>query len=113
MKPSALAIVMCSVFCGCAGLRQQMATAGPTVFGTPSTAPATSGASGWSDTKLMIFGGSGHRIYLGCLNCSEYATDSVRNTYGPHGSSYADASVFNRYGDYGSAYSDWSSCNPY
>src|SRR5581483_3570491 len=28
-----------------------------------------------SSGKLMLFGGEGHRTYLGCLNCSSYAPD--------------------------------------
>jgi len=77
--------------------------AGPRV----PTAPAGSSA------RLMIFGGEGHRTYLGCLNCSEYASDSVLNRYGPHGSPYATDSIFNRYGTYGSPYSTSSPCSPY
>jgi len=64
-------------------------------------------------SKLMIFGGSNHSVYLGCLNCSEYATDSVKNQYGPHGSAYASESIFNHYGTYGSAYSSEGACSQY
>jgi hypothetical protein len=64
-------------------------------------------------TKLMIFGGEGHKTYLGCLDCSEYASDSVFNTYGEHGSSYAVDSIANHYGQFGSAYAAYSACNPY
>lgn len=64
-------------------------------------------------TKLMIFGGKGHDVYLGCINCADTATDSVRNTYGSYGNSYSTTSIFNKYGDYGSSYSDFSPCNPY
>jgi hypothetical protein len=63
--------------------------------------------------KMMIFGGEGHKTYLGCLNCSEYAADSVRNQYGTHGSAYSSESIFNHYGQYGSAYSAESACNEY
>lgn len=64
-------------------------------------------------TKLMIFGGDNHKTYLGCLNCSQYDSDSVTNKYGGHGSQYASDSVFNPYGQYGSQYSNESACNPY
>jgi hypothetical protein len=64
-------------------------------------------------TKLMIFGGDNHKTYLGCLNCSQYDSDSVHNKYGDHGSQYASDSVFNPYGEYGSQYSNESACNPY
>lgn len=63
--------------------------------------------------KLMIFGGMGHRTYLGCLNCSQYASDSVYNEYGHYGSPYSADSVFNQYSEYGSPYSDESACDLY
>jgi|SRR5579875_861324 len=63
--------------------------------------------------KLMIFGGQGHKTYLGCLNCSQYATDSVFNAYGQYGSPYFPESIWNHYGEYGSAYSEDGACNSY
>jgi hypothetical protein len=71
------------------------------------------GASAPPPAKLMIFGGLGHKTYLGCLNCSEYATDSILNQYGTYGSKYSSTSIFNRYGEFGSKFSDHSPCNPY
>src|SRR5438874_2063451 len=47
---------------------------------------ASAGTNAYSPQKFMIFGGQDHRTYLGCLNCSEYATDSVLNRYGTFGS---------------------------
>ncbi|HLJ85678.1 MAG TPA: hypothetical protein VKZ53_02585 [Candidatus Angelobacter sp.] len=63
--------------------------------------------------KLMLFGGLNHKTYLGCLNCSEYVTDSISNEYGIHGSSYSSDSIKNHYSEYGSAYSTYSACNQY
>ncbi len=63
--------------------------------------------------KLMIFGGQGHQTYLGCLNCSKFATDSVFNEFGSYGSPYSVDSIFNSYGEFGSAYSMYSACNAY
>jgi len=63
--------------------------------------------------KLMLFSGEGLRSYLGCLNCSQYASDSVFNQFGTHGSQYSAESVFNSYGQFGSRYSNESACNPY
>jgi hypothetical protein len=62
--------------------------------------------------KIMIFGGEDHKVYLGCLNCTQYASDSVQNKY-TFGSQYQSESIFNRYGEYGSPYSDTSACNRY
>jgi len=70
-------------------------------------------ASSAPPSKLMIFGGEGHKTYLGCLSCSEYATDSIFNNYGDHGSRFSNESVWNHYSDYGSRYSDEGACNPY
>lgn len=60
---------------------------------------------------LLIFGGVGHKTFLGCLNCSEYGQSSIQNPYS-FGSPYGQT-IFNHYNDFGSAYSDESACNPY
>jgi len=78
-----------------------------------SGAAAGAARSQAQPAKLMIFGGEDHKTYLGCLNCSEYATDSVFNSYGTHGSPYSSESIWNHYGKYGSPYSTFSACNPY
>jgi len=66
-----------------------------------------------SSAKLMVFGGENHRTYLGCLNCSQYATDSIFNPYGENGSRYSSESIWNHFSDYGSAYSSFGACNSY
>ena len=63
--------------------------------------------------ELLLFGGDGHRVFLGCLNCSKYDNASVFNEFGRHGSRHGSESIFNRFGDYGSKYSSHSACNPY
>lgn len=63
--------------------------------------------------KLMLFGGLNHQTYLGCLNCSEYATDSIFNSYGSKGSAYSGETIWNAFGQFGSAYSTYGACNPY
>jgi len=63
-------------------------------------------------TKLMVFGGEGHKAFLGCLSCSNSDPDSVSNSYGTHGSRYAPDSIFNSWGLYGSRDSKYSPCNP-
>src|ERR1700676_1284015 len=78
---------------------------------------AAAGAAGASaqqySTKLMIFGGFDHKTYLGCLNCNEYAADSVFNSYGSNGSPYSAQSIWNRYSEFGSAYSNFGACNQF
>ena len=80
-----------------------------------AAAAGAAGASGAQSqpTKLMIFGGPDHKTYLGCLNCNEYATDSIFNSYGTYGSPYSTQSIWNAYSDFGSPYSQHSVCNPY
>jgi hypothetical protein len=63
--------------------------------------------------KLMLFGGSDHKTYLGCVTCSEYETDSIFNSYGQYGSKYSATSITNHYDEFGSPYSPTSACNKY
>lgn len=63
--------------------------------------------------KMMIFGGPGHKTYLGCLTCSKFEADSVLNQYGQHGSRYSTESIWNRYSEFGSRYSSYGACNLY
>ena len=69
--------------------------------------------AGSRSVKLMLFGELGHNTYLGCVNCNEYAADSIFNEYGTHGSRFAANSVTNHFSEYGSAYSAYGACNPY
>jgi hypothetical protein len=76
----------------------------------PPAAPVSpSGIIG--NVKLMIFGGTDHKVYLGCLNCSQVALDSVLNPVGEHGSPVAQESIFNVVSPYGSVVSPESACN--
>lgn len=81
----------------------------PPALSTPALSPSlpilTSG--------LLLFGGHDHNVFLGCLNCSKYDSDSVWNIYGDYGSIYSDTSIWNRYGTFGSKYSDESPWNSY
>ena len=63
--------------------------------------------------KIMLYGGQGHHTYLGCFNCSQYASDSIFNEYSPYGSSYSSTSIFNSFSQYGSAFSQYSACNEF
>lgn len=76
--------------------------------GFPLAYPSTG-----STPRLLLFGGVGHKTYLGCVSCSQYDPESVFNEYGLHGSKYAVDSILNAYGQYGSPYSAYSACNPY
>mgnify|MGYP003973274669 CR=1 FL=1 len=62
---------------------------------------------------LLLYGGSGHKEFLGCLNCGEYSSKSICNEHGTFGSGYSSSSIFNDYGTYGSEYSSSSPWNEY
>jgi hypothetical protein len=63
--------------------------------------------------ELHIYGGRSHDIYLGCLNCNSYNSNSIWNNYGTYGSKYNDKSIWNSYGTYGGSYGDFSPFNTY
>ena len=61
---------------------------------------------------LLLFGGEGHKTFLGCVNCSEISTSSVCNNIGKYGSTIARDSIWNSIGQFGSTigrYSPWNS----
>lgn len=64
-------------------------------------------------TALLLFGGTGHKTFLGCLNCGSYDSASVCNAYGQFGSRYQSDSIWNPYGTYGSKYNSASPWNRY
>jgi hypothetical protein len=53
------------------------------------------------------------QTYLGCLNCNNYSSNSIWNTYGTYGSRYNSKSIWNKYGTYGSKYNANSPWNAY
>lgn len=63
--------------------------------------------------SLHLYGGSNNEVYLGCLNCNSYDSDSIWNEYGTYGSSYSSNSIWNEYGTYGSEYNSYSPWNQY
>jgi hypothetical protein len=117
VKPAAL-VALAVLFSGCAAMRQTVPIAlGGNTPAAPSSAPvyapAAVSAAPAGPVKLMLFGGSGHRTYLGCLTCPEYDTDSVFCSYGDHGSTYSSTSIHTTYGEFGSSYSSYSACSTY
>jgi hypothetical protein len=62
--------------------------------------------------ELLLFGGSGNKEFLGCLNCSEHDANSVWNDYSTYGwgNGYGK---WNSYGSYGNKFSSYSPCNEY
>lgn len=107
-------LLIASALCGSASCASSGAFWNGVAAGLADT-PATGAASSIfpSSAELLIFGGQNHKVFLGCLNCSKYESNSVFNNYGTHGSKYSAESIFNTYGEYGSKYSSFSACNPY
>lgn len=103
-----VAALMLSVSIGCtsrtwAAIGQGLAAAG----GSPS---ATGLAGG---QELLVFGGPGHKTFLGCLSCSAYSSSSMQNEHSSYGSAFSSTSIFNKHSEFGSAYSQYSACAPY
>jgi len=66
-----------------------------------------------SAQTLHLYGGDNHDVYLGCLNCDSYNSNSIWNEYGTYGSSYNSKSIWNEYGTYGSEYNSNCPWNEY
>ncbi len=62
--------------------------------------------------KLLLYGGPGQAVYLGCLTCDETDPESVHNPTGNYGSRLSMTSILNSFSDYGSRVSNYSVCNP-
>lgn len=107
------------------GLQEARGPSNTPARGTTPMAPTTPagpmpGASPYaqrplrsSTSALLLFGGEGHRTFLGCLNCSEHDANSVHNKFGLHGSEFGQESIFNEFSQYGSPYSMHSACNEF
>lgn len=62
--------------------------------------------------EVLIFGGDGHKEFLGCLTCNEYSGDSVWNDFSQHGwrNSFG---TWNPFGQYKNPFSSYSACNEF
>ncbi|NOG32866.1 hypothetical protein HLB35_15840 [Halomonas sp. TBZ9] len=78
------------------------------VFLVANTASASSLCSAVSGAKVVAEDGT----YLGEIT-DEYASDSILNEYGTHGSEYSAESIWNEYGKYGGEYASLSPFNSY
>jgi hypothetical protein len=66
-----------------------------------------------SAQAILIFGGDDHKVFLGCLNCDKFSSNSIWNTYGNFGSKFNNTCIWNKFGDYGGKYGDQSPFNKY
>jgi hypothetical protein len=99
-------VVALAALCGCS---DPAFWSGVAAGAAQASAPQQTVAS----TELLVFGGKDHDVFLGCLNCSEYSSNSVLNQYGRFGNPYSSTSILNAYSPYGSKYSSYSACNEY
>ena len=64
------------------------------------------------DGPLYLFGGQGHKEFLGCLNCSSTHPKSVWNEMSQFGFKN-DFGVWNPFGQYINPFSSFSMCNEF
>ncbi|WP_338821497.1 hypothetical protein WDM22_22605 [Bradyrhizobium septentrionale] len=63
--------------------------------------------------ELLLYGGSDHKTFLGCLNCSSFSSESACNEFGQVGSQFASDSIWNQFGHFGSKFSSDSPWNQF
>lgn len=68
---------------------------------------------GVAEAELLLFGGSGHDEFLGCVDCNEYSSESICNEYGKFGNDYSSDSIWNEYSAFGNEYVSQSPWNEY
>ncbi|MCL5261013.1 MAG: hypothetical protein M1561_04965 [Gammaproteobacteria bacterium] len=65
----------------------------------------------FGNNEVMIYGGTNHNVYLGNINPSKKAPDSIMNQSSKYGNSSSTISIRNKNGKYGSETSPFSACN--
>ena len=64
-------------------------------------------------SKTMLFGGQDHKTYLGCIDCSEYASDSICNGFAKYGNEFSTSGIFNEFAEFGNEFSSKSPWNEF
>ena len=64
-------------------------------------------------SKTMLFGGADRKEYLGCLDCNEFAPDSICNGFGKYGNEFSSEGIFNEFTGYGNEFSSKSPWNEF
>ncbi len=70
----------------------------------------SAGPTSSQSQDILIMGGSSQDVFLGCLSCNEYSSNSVWNQYGRYGwqNKYG---IWNRFGQHANPYALHSACN--
>jgi hypothetical protein len=64
--------------------------------------------------EYLLFGGKGHKTFLGCVNCDVSDPRSIFNETGQYGGSLAsDNRIWSKFSDFGSPYADLSPWNKF
>jgi hypothetical protein len=63
--------------------------------------------------QLLLFGGEGQKVFLGCLNCSQSDRSSICDQFGEYGSQSNGGSIWSQFGNFGSPFSDDSPWNQF
>ncbi len=63
--------------------------------------------------QILIFGGEKGDVFLGCLNCDKFDSNSIWNTTGYYGSKFNKYSIWNKFDDFGGEYGEHSPFNHY
>ncbi len=66
-----------------------------------------------TNQALLLFGGNGHKTFLGCLNCGKSDEGSICNKFGTYGSKFNEGSIWNNFGTYGSKFNEGSPWNKF
>ena len=63
--------------------------------------------------EFQIYGGTGHDIFLGCIGCSEFSSDSICNGFGTYGNEFNASGMFNEFAGFGNEFSSKSPWNEF
>jgi len=62
---------------------------------------------------LLLYGGAGHKEYLGCLNCNEFSSESVCNGFAQYGNEFG-SNMWNEFSSpHGNEFSNSSPWNEF
>ena len=63
--------------------------------------------------QLYLYGGQNNDVFLGCLTCNKFNTESIWYKHGTYGSKHSSNSIWNKHGTYGSKHNMYSPWNQY
>ena len=85
----------------------------PSSTETPEQATGARSSAPAQVVLLYLYGGRNSDVYLGCLTCNKFCSESVFNEFGRYGSKFSSTSIWNEFGTYGSELSQYSPWNQF